>query len=172
MKFQRARGRGRERRAARAGSWQGRRSFQAPILHAKDVTGQEIERALLAAIRRAAQCRDVREPFAIRPLDRRLGYVGFRGPVPRFTCSTNRSGQVRPLAGPVPVLSDSEAAGRSISTPPTADIATGDGVAMAYPPRPPAYPDMEFHPVPPDLLYHARPNPSQSVKPCAGKVAS
>ena len=37
------------------------------ILHAKDITGREIERALLAAVARAAEHRDLREPPGDRP---------------------------------------------------------------------------------------------------------
>ena len=107
---------------------------QRRILHAQDLTGREIERALVEAVRAhpnitvyenhiavdlITEAKVTHRPATARPLPGRL-----------------RSGHQRPQGGRPSrrgsPFSPPAAQERSISTPAIPDVATGDGVAMAY----------------------------------------
>ena len=125
------------------------------ILHAKDITGREIERALLAAVRRAAQHRGVREPHGHRPHHQPEAGLCRRQPLPRASmCSTNRPGRSRPSPRRSPLLATG-GCGKVYLYTTNPDIATGDGVAMAWRAGA-AVANMEFIQFHPTCLYHPK----------------
>ena len=124
------------------------------ILHAKDVTGREIERALLAAIAAQPNVEMFENHFAIDLItSQKLGYVGENRCLGVYVLD-KRSGQVETFAAPVTLLATG-GCGKVYLYTTNPDIATGDGVAMAY--RAGAsIADMEFIQFHPTCLYHAR----------------
>jgi L-aspartate oxidase len=124
------------------------------ILHAKDVTGREIERALLAAIAAQPNVEMFENHFAIDLItSQKLGYVGENRCLGVYVLD-KRSGQVETFAAPVTLLATG-GCGKVYLYTTNPDIATGDGVAMAY--RAGAsVTDMEFIQFHPTCLYHAR----------------
>jgi L-aspartate oxidase len=161
------------------------------ILHAKDVTGREIERALLAAIaeqpnieifenhfaidlvttQKLAQSRTGFQPVPVgsqagnsedRNFDSKL--VGESGQAGSLSYPGNRclgvyvldkrTGQVETFAAPVTLLATG-GCGKVYLYTTNPDIATGDGVAMAYRAGA-AVANMEFVQFHPTCLYHPK----------------
>src|SRR5881296_2391493 len=133
------------------------------ILHAKDVTGREIERALLAAVAAQPNIQIFENHLAIDLItSEKLG----RAPaaVTRGERGSNRclgvyaldkiNGQVETFAAPVTLLATG-GCGKVYLYTTNPDIATGDGVAMAY--RAGAVvANMEFIQFHPTCLYHPK----------------
>ena len=124
------------------------------ILHAKDVTGREIERALLAAIAERPNVEMFEDHFAIDLISsQKLGYAGENRCLGVYVLD-KRSGRVKTFAAPATLLATG-GCGKVYLYTTNPDIATGDGVAMAY--RAGAsIADMEFIQFHPTCLYHPR----------------
>jgi L-aspartate oxidase len=161
------------------------------ILHAKDVTGREIERALLAAIAEQSNIEIFEDHFAIdlvttqKLAQSRTGFqpvatasapaeggvskldaqgAGNEGPAGSRSYPGNRcvgvyvldkrAGQVETFAAPVTFLATG-GCGKVYLYTTNPDIATGDGVAMAYR-ADAAVANMEFVQFHPTCLYHPK----------------
>jgi L-aspartate oxidase len=124
------------------------------ILHAKDVTGREIERALLAAIAERPNVQIFENHSAIDLVtSQKLGYVGNNRCLGVYVLDKS-SGKVETFAAPVTLLATG-GCGKVYLYTTNPDIATGDGVAMAY--RVGAgIADMEFIQFHPTCLYHPK----------------
>ena len=120
------------------------------ILHAKDMTGREIERALLKPRSRAS--RTSRSSRTISPLissrARSSGYVGENRCLGAYVLD-KKAAQVETFAAPVTLLATG-GCGKVYLYTTNPDIATGDGVAMAYRAGA-AGGEHGVHPVPSDL---------------------
>jgi L-aspartate oxidase len=124
------------------------------ILHAKDVTGREIERALLSAIAARQRIEIFENHLAIDLITtQKLGYVGGSRCVGAYVLD-GTSGRVETFAAPVVVLATG-GCGKVYLYTTNPDIATGDGVAMAYRAGA-AIANMEFVQFHPTCLYHPR----------------
>ncbi len=124
------------------------------ILHAKDVTGREIERALLAAVAEQPNIQILENHFAIDLIT--TGKLNQSGP---DRCAgvyvlDKGSGQVETFAAPV-ILLATGGCGKVYLYTTNPDIATGDGVAMAYRAGA-AVANMEFIQFHPTCLYHPK----------------
>jgi L-aspartate oxidase len=116
------------------------------ILHAGDITGREIERALVAAVRRAPGVRIVENGIAVDLLLDRAGAC--RGAY----VMDRASGRIEPFTAGATVLATG-GAGKVYLYTSNPDIATGDGMAMAW--RAGArMANMEFVQFHPTCLYH------------------
>jgi L-aspartate oxidase len=116
------------------------------ILHAGDITGREIERALVAAVRRAPGVSIVEDRLAVDLLLDRDGAC--RGAY----VMDRESGRIEPFTAGATVLATG-GAGKVYLYTTNPDIATGDGMAMAW--RAGArMADMEFVQFHPTCLYH------------------
>ncbi len=124
------------------------------ILHAKDVTGREIERALLAAIAAQPNIEIFENHFAIDLITtQKLGWPGANRCVGVYVLDKG-SGQVEVFASPH-VLLATGGCGKVYLYTTNPDIATGDGVAMAYRAGA-AVANMEFIQFHPTCLYHPK----------------
>ncbi len=124
------------------------------ILHAKDATGREIERALLAAVAAQPNIRVFEEHFAIDLITtRKLGQPGENRCVGVYVLD-KMAGRVETFAARA-VLLATGGCGKVYLYTTNPDVATGDGVAMAY--RAGArVANMEFVQFHPTCLYHPK----------------
>lgn len=124
------------------------------ILHAKDITGREVERALLAAVAQQSQIEIFENHLAIDLVtSQKLGYVGDHRCLGAYVLD-KRSGQVETFASTTTLLATG-GCGKVYLYTTNPDIATGDGVAMAYRAGA-AIANMEFIQFHPTCLYHPK----------------
>jgi L-aspartate oxidase len=124
------------------------------ILHAKDITGREIERALLAAVAEQPNISIFENHLAINLItSQKLGYVGENKCLGVYVLD-KQSAQVETFAAPVTLLATG-GTGKVYLYTTNPDIATGDGVAMAWRAGA-AVANMEFVQFHPTCLYHPK----------------
>jgi L-aspartate oxidase len=124
------------------------------ILHAKDVTGREVERALLAAIAAQPNVELFENHFAIDLVTTPKASGGEERRCLGAYVLDRATGKVEIFAAPATVLATG-GCGKVYLYSTNPDIATGDGVAMAY--RAGAtIANMEFIQFHPTCLYHPR----------------
>jgi L-aspartate oxidase len=124
------------------------------ILHAKDVTGREIESALLAALARHPNVAIFENHAAIDLITRRkLGFTTDNRCVGVYVLDC-ASGRVETVDSPH-VLLATGGCGKVYLYTTNPDIATGDGVAMAYRAGVPVA-NMEFIQFHPTCLFHSK----------------
>jgi L-aspartate oxidase len=124
------------------------------ILHAKDITGREIERALLAAVAEQPNIAVFENHLAINLItSQKLGYVGDNQCLGVYVLD-KQAGLVETFAAPVTVLATG-GCGKVYLYTTNPDIATGDGVAMAWRAGA-AVANMEFVQFHPTCLYHPK----------------
>ncbi len=125
------------------------------ILHAKDVTGREIERALLNAISRQPNIEIYENHIAIDLItSQKLGYVGENRCLGAYVFD-KKGNQVQTFAAPVTLLATG-GCGKVYLYTTNPDIATGDGVAMGFRAGVRTIANMEFVQFHPTCLYHPK----------------
>ena len=124
------------------------------VLHYKDMTGREVERALLAAAARQPHLKVYEDHLAIDLITRRK--LGLSGPdrCVGVYALDRCSGEVRVFQAPVVVLATG-GCGKVYLYTTNPDIATGDGVAMAWRAGVPVA-NLEFVQFHPTCLYHPK----------------
>ena len=124
------------------------------VLHAKDATGAEVERALLDAIARHSNIEVFENHFAIDLITtQKLGLVGANRCLGIYALD-KAGGRVETFAAPVTLLATG-GCGKVYLYTTNPDIATGDGVAMAYRAGTPIA-NMEFIQFHPTCLFHPK----------------
>jgi L-aspartate oxidase len=124
------------------------------ILHAKDVTGREVERALLAAVAQQPNIEVFENHLAIDVItSQKLGYVGPNRALGVYVLD-KAGNRVVTFASPITLLATG-GCGKVYLYTTNPDIATGDGVAMAYRAGA-AVANMEFIQFHPTCLYHPK----------------
>jgi L-aspartate oxidase len=124
------------------------------ILHAKDVTGREIERALLNAVSCQPNIEIFENHIAIDLISsQKLGYLGEHHCLGAYVFD-KRGNRVWTFAAPVTLLATG-GCGKVYLYTTNPDIATGDGVAMAFRAGA-AIANMEFVQFHPTCLYHPK----------------
>jgi L-aspartate oxidase len=122
------------------------------VVHADDVTGREVERALLAAIAAHPRIRVLEHHMAIDLID--LARFGGEHRVAGAYVLDHESGHVHTVMAGATVLA-SGGAGKVYLYTSNPDVASGDGIAMAY--RAGAeIANMEFFQFHPTCLFHPR----------------
>jgi L-aspartate oxidase len=122
------------------------------VVHAGDITGREVQRALIAAVRANPRIRLLEGHMAIDLIDRAL-FGGVRSIAGAYVLE-QETGQVHTLVASATVLATG-GAGKVYLYTTNPDVATGDGVAMAY--RAGAeVANMEFFQFHPTCLYHPK----------------
>jgi L-aspartate oxidase len=124
------------------------------IVHAKDVTGREIERALLAAVATKPNIEVFENHIGIDLITtQKLGYVGYNRCAGVYALD-KETGDVETFSAPATVLATG-GCGKVYLYTTNPDIATGDGVAMVYRAAG-AVANMEFIQFHPTCLYHPK----------------
>ena len=124
------------------------------ILHAQDITGREVERALLAAVAQQPNIEIFENHLAIDLItSRKLGHPGEPRCLGAYVFE-KKSGRVWTFIARATLLATG-GCGKVYLYTTNPDIATGDGVAMAYRAGAPVA-NMEFVQFHPTCLYHPR----------------
>jgi L-aspartate oxidase len=120
------------------------------VVHAGDITGREVERALVRAVRAAPNVRVVERHMAVNLIQ--LAKWGGPSAIAGAYVLDEESGQVHTFVARATILATG-GAGKVYLYTSNPDVASGDGVAMAYRAGA-AVANMEFFQFHPTVLYH------------------